>query len=178
VKREHVNENRAAAKARQNQTSKHMTGEEKHMASQRVLCIKVSRMENIRWCIQKFPDWPPGARTTNGVSFCHYVQLYRYFVSQYNEFCRHNPLCCFSTGNTKGERIFRYGLSPKTFGYTLLNMLEATHFHCIRYTSFPLRIYFVTFINKRINSKINRAEVKGEKLHIWTNRERDRIEEG
>jgi hypothetical protein len=23
--------------------------------------------------------------------------LYRYFVSQYSEFCRHNPLCCFST---------------------------------------------------------------------------------
>jgi hypothetical protein len=25
------------------------------------------------------------------------VQLYRYFVSQSSEFCRHNPLCCFST---------------------------------------------------------------------------------
>jgi hypothetical protein len=25
------------------------------------------------------------------------VQLYRYFVSQSIEFCRHNPLCCFST---------------------------------------------------------------------------------
>jgi hypothetical protein len=25
------------------------------------------------------------------------VQLYRYFVSQSNEFCRHNSLCCFST---------------------------------------------------------------------------------
>jgi len=23
--------------------------------------------------------------------------LYRYFVSQSSEFCRHNPLCCFST---------------------------------------------------------------------------------
>jgi hypothetical protein len=28
---------------------------------------------------------------------CHLVQLHRYFVSQSNEFCRHNPLCCFST---------------------------------------------------------------------------------
>jgi len=25
------------------------------------------------------------------------VQLYCYFVSQSSEFCRHNPLCCFST---------------------------------------------------------------------------------
>jgi hypothetical protein len=25
------------------------------------------------------------------------VQLYRYFVSQSSEFCRHKPLCCFST---------------------------------------------------------------------------------
>jgi len=25
------------------------------------------------------------------------VQLYRYFMSQTIEFCRHNPLCCFST---------------------------------------------------------------------------------
>jgi len=24
------------------------------------------------------------------------VRLYRYFVSQSSEFCRHNPLCCFS----------------------------------------------------------------------------------
>jgi len=26
---------------------------------------------NIRVCIQKFPDWPPGARTANNPSFCH-----------------------------------------------------------------------------------------------------------
>jgi hypothetical protein len=29
-------------------------------------------------------------------------------------------LCCFSTSNTKGKRIFRYRLSPETFGYTLV----------------------------------------------------------
>jgi hypothetical protein len=52
---------------------------------------------DIRRCIQKFPDWPPGARTANGTTVCHYVQLYRYLVSQSSEFCRHNPLCCFST---------------------------------------------------------------------------------
>jgi hypothetical protein len=43
------------------------------------------------------------------------MQLYRYFVSQSSEFCRHNPLCCFSTSNTKNKRIFRYRLSPETF---------------------------------------------------------------
>jgi hypothetical protein len=48
------------------------------------------------------------------------VQLYQYFASQSSEFCHHNPLCCFSTSNTKGKRIFRYGLSPETSGYTLV----------------------------------------------------------
>jgi len=68
----------------------------------------------IRGCIQKFPDWPPGARTANGTALCHYVQLYRcYFVSQSSEFCRHNPLCCFSTSSIKCKRMFRYWLSPE-----------------------------------------------------------------
>jgi hypothetical protein len=48
------------------------------------------------------------------------VQLYRYFVSQSSEFCRHNPLYCFLTSKTKGKRIFRYLLSPETFGYTFI----------------------------------------------------------
>jgi len=46
--------------------------------------------------------------TANDAALCHYVQFYRYFVSQSSEFRRHNPLCCFSTTNTKGRRIFRY----------------------------------------------------------------------
>jgi hypothetical protein len=45
------------------------------------------------------------------------MQLYRYFVSQSSEFCRHNPLCCFSTCLLF---LFRYQFSPKTFGYTLV----------------------------------------------------------
>jgi hypothetical protein len=48
------------------------------------------------------------------------VQLYRCFVSQSSEFCLHNHLCCFSTSNTKDKCIFRYRLSPETFGYTLV----------------------------------------------------------
>jgi hypothetical protein len=61
------------------------------------------------------------AITANGTALCHWIQLYRYFVSQSSEFCSHNPLCCFSTSNTKGKRIFRYRLSPETLGYTLLS---------------------------------------------------------
>jgi hypothetical protein len=26
---------------------------------------------HIRGCIQKFPDWAPGARTANGTALCH-----------------------------------------------------------------------------------------------------------
>jgi hypothetical protein len=29
------------------------------------------RMLIKRGCTQKFPDWPPGARTANGTAFCH-----------------------------------------------------------------------------------------------------------
>jgi hypothetical protein len=27
--------------------------------------------EYIRGCVQKFPDWPTGARATNGITLCH-----------------------------------------------------------------------------------------------------------
>jgi hypothetical protein len=37
-----------------------------------------SKMSDLEWgpshtrvCIQKFPDWPPGARTANGIALCH-----------------------------------------------------------------------------------------------------------
>jgi hypothetical protein len=30
-----------------------------------------SRAVAVRKCIQKFPDWPPGARTANGKALCH-----------------------------------------------------------------------------------------------------------
>jgi hypothetical protein len=65
-----------------------------------------------RGCIQKFPDWTPGTRTTNGKAVCQKLQLYSYFVSQSSEFYRQSPLCCFSMS----KRIFRYRLSPETFG--------------------------------------------------------------
>jgi hypothetical protein len=53
-------------------------------------------------------------------ALCRKVQLYRYFMSQCSEFCRHNPLWCFWTSNTKGKLIFRYRLSSETSGYTLV----------------------------------------------------------
>jgi hypothetical protein len=30
----------------------------------------ITPLSNIRWWIQKFPDWPPGARTANGTALC------------------------------------------------------------------------------------------------------------
>jgi hypothetical protein len=74
----------------------------------------------LRSFIQKFPDWPPGARTANGTALCHYVQLYRYFASQSSDFCHHNNLCCFSKNVCCCKHIFRYLLSPETSGYTFV----------------------------------------------------------
>jgi hypothetical protein len=39
-------------------------------------------------------------------------------VSRSSEFCRHNPLCCFSASV---YCLFRYGLSAGTFGYALVH---------------------------------------------------------
>jgi len=36
------------------------------------------------------------------------VQLYRFFVSQSNKFCHHNPLCCVSTSAYFCCCLFRY----------------------------------------------------------------------
>jgi hypothetical protein len=44
-----------------------------------------------------------------------------YFVSQSSEFCRYNSLCCFSTSVYCCCCVFRYRLSPGTFGYTLVH---------------------------------------------------------
>jgi hypothetical protein len=77
-------------------------------------------------CNQKFPDWPLGARTANGTALWHYVQLYRYFVSQSSEFCHHNSLCCFST-SVYCYYLFCYRVSPETFRYTLLVTIFLTN---------------------------------------------------
>jgi hypothetical protein len=84
-----------------------------------VWIVILSSHLHIGGCIQKFPEWLPGARTAKGAALCHWVQLYHYFVSQSSEFCRHNPLCCFST-SVYCCGLVRYRLSPETFGYTLV----------------------------------------------------------
>jgi hypothetical protein len=38
--------------------------------------LSTTPWKHIRICIQKLPDWPPGARTANGTTHCHLVQLY------------------------------------------------------------------------------------------------------
>jgi hypothetical protein len=43
--------------------------------------------------------------------------MYLQFVSQCSEFCRHNPLSCFSANVYCRKHIFPYRLSPETFGY-------------------------------------------------------------
>jgi hypothetical protein len=73
-------------------------------------------------CIQKFPDCLLGARTENDTALCYQVQSYCYFMSQCSEFCRRNRLCCFSTSVYCCKRIFRYRLSPETFGYEIVQL--------------------------------------------------------
>jgi len=75
-----------------------------HISERKLICAARYKTEKIlkstadlRGSNQKFPDWPPGATTVNGTALGHYMQLYRYFLSQSNEFYLHNPLCCFST---------------------------------------------------------------------------------
>jgi hypothetical protein len=61
---------------------------------------------------------------------------------QCSEFCRHKPLCCFSTSVYCCKRIFRYRRTPETFGYPLVlsaflicTMLTTCHFSVHMYKS-------------------------------------------
>jgi hypothetical protein len=111
------------------------------VVSSQLLTLKHSSLwKHVRGYIRKFPDCPPGARTANGTTLCHYVQLYRYYVGQCSEFCRHNPLCCFTTSVYYCKYVFRYRLSPETFGYILVylhyNVEVGVHIIRIPVTSF------------------------------------------
>jgi hypothetical protein len=70
-------------------------------------------------------------------SFLPLGAVYRCFVSQSSEFCRHNPLCCFSTSVYCCKRIFRYRNSPKTFGY--INAMKNYSVRAIKTRSIPRR---------------------------------------
>jgi hypothetical protein len=39
--------------------------------SGRVICWGTRPSVDLRKCIQKFSDWPPGARIANGTTLCH-----------------------------------------------------------------------------------------------------------
>jgi hypothetical protein len=51
----------------------------------------VTDLSMIRGCIQKFPDWPPGARTANGTALRHWMYFIAILWSQSSKFCSHNP---------------------------------------------------------------------------------------
>jgi hypothetical protein len=64
-------------------------------------------------------------------------------VSQSSEFCRHNPLCCFSTSVYFCTRIFR-------FGYTLVySKIGKLHTHTHARKPSPLRMHRARFILHR-----------------------------
>jgi len=60
------------------------------------------------------------------------VQLYRYFVSQSSEFCRHNPLCYFLMSVYCCSCLFRYNLVRKlldtpSYANVVVGPLRATN---------------------------------------------------
>jgi len=83
------------------------------------------------------------------------VQHYRYFVSQSSEFCRHNPLCCFST-NVYCCCLFHYDSVWKLLGtplYMCLQVITTSAYfncYCITHTvsnSHDVDSKFNTFLN-------------------------------
>jgi hypothetical protein len=78
----------------------------------------------VRGRIQKFPDWPAGAWTANGTAHCHWVQLYRHFMSQSSEFCRHKPLWCLPTSVYCCCCLFRYDSVRKLLDITWYTTLD------------------------------------------------------
>jgi hypothetical protein len=89
------------------------------------------------------------------------MQLYRYFVSQSSEFCRHNPLRCFSTSVNCSCCLFIYRLSPETFGHTLVNWGKEVSVSLtpILYTSrtlfyAPTSLFRTPYVNFNENSRL------------------------
>jgi hypothetical protein len=58
-------------------------------------------------------------------------------MSQSSEFCCHNPLCCFST-SCCCYCLFRYGLSPETFG-------TPSYIHVCSFRMVPTSIAYMQF---------------------------------
>jgi hypothetical protein len=53
--------------------SMHLRGERscKNLLEKSEGRVSLGRLRSKRGCIQKFPDWPPGAETENGKALCH-----------------------------------------------------------------------------------------------------------
>jgi hypothetical protein len=62
-----VFENRVLRRRRKEGRRKWWEAEEYCIMRSFITCT----FQQIRGCIQKFPDWPPGARTANGTALCH-----------------------------------------------------------------------------------------------------------
>jgi len=60
-------------------------------------------------------------------------------------------LCCFLTSNAKGKHIFRYRLSPETFGYTLV---VSPHVHRQLFAGEPLNVSENIFVHARPRSML------------------------
>jgi len=67
-------------------------------------------------CIHKFPDWPPGARTTSGKLSDTRFSCIAIFWASLSEF-HHQILYVASQRVFIFCCLFRYELSPETFGY-------------------------------------------------------------
>jgi hypothetical protein len=76
------------------------------------------------------------------------MQLYHYFMSQSSEFCRHNPLCCFSTSVYCCYCLFRYD-SVAQFAILHVSGLTLSEFNvvsckCVRVC--PAGVKFATIL--------------------------------
>jgi hypothetical protein len=78
-------------------------------------------LHNYQWaweiwgCSQKFPDWPPGARTANGTAVIRRSSIVILWVSLVSFAATTLSVAC--------QQVFIivcYWLSPETFGYTLV----------------------------------------------------------
>jgi hypothetical protein len=65
-------------------------------------------------------------------------------VSQSSEFCHHNHFCCFSMTVYCRKSIFRYRLSPETYGYTLVFITSSSFLgSTAQLRSWPPRLNFL-----------------------------------
>jgi len=101
-----------------------------------VVAVPETRPDTVQGCIQKFPDWPPGTRTVTAL--CHWIQLYRYLVSESSKFCHHNPLCCYSTSNTTAICFSAVHFVLPTV--SVLYWKNSTRFYGTNGMCFPLHI--------------------------------------